>query len=142
KLCAHYEIQAPLKSYHDHNKEQQTDYLIEQLQQGIGIALVSDAGLPLISDPGYELVVAARENGISVETIPGPNAGLTALMASGLPSFTYTFLGFLPRKDKQKQSYLEQRMYENSTLIIYESPHRVKDTIKTIQKIDSERKVS
>ncbi|WP_409328164.1 16S rRNA (cytidine(1402)-2'-O)-methyltransferase [Staphylococcus pseudoxylosus] len=142
KLCAHYEIQAPLKSYHDHNKEQQTGYLIEQLQQGIDIALVSDAGLPLISDPGYELVVAARENGIRVETIPGPNAGLTALMASGLPSFTYTFLGFLPRKDKQKQSYLEQRMYENSTLIIYESPHRVKDTIKTIQKIDRERKVS
>ncbi|MGW7953787.1 16S rRNA (cytidine(1402)-2'-O)-methyltransferase [Staphylococcus xylosus] len=142
KLCAHYDIQAPLKSYHDHNKEQQTDYLIEQLQQGINIALVSDAGLPLISDPGYELVVAARENGIRVETIPGPNAGLTALMASGLPSFTYTFLGFLPRKDKQKQSYLEQRMYENSTLIIYESPHRVKDTVKTIQKIDKERKIS
>lgn len=142
KLCVHYEIQAPLKSYHDHNKEQQTDYLIEQLQQGNNIALVSDAGLPLISDPGYELVVAARDNGIRVETIPGPNAGLTALMASGLPSFTYTFLGFLPRKDKQKQSYLEQRMYENSTLIIYESPHRVKDTIKTIQKIDRDRKVS
>lgn len=142
KLCVHYEIQAPLKSYHDHNKEQQTDYLIEQLQQGNNIALVSDAGLPLISDPGYELVVATRDNGIRVETIPGPNAGLTALMASGLPSFTYTFLGFLPRKDKQKQSYLEQRMYENSTLIIYESPHRVKDTIKTIQKIDRDRKVS
>lgn len=142
KLCVHYEIQAPLKSYHDHNKEQQTDYLIEQLQQGNNIALVSDAGLPLISDPGYELVVAARDNGIRVETIPGPNAGLTALMASGLPSFIYTFLGFLPRKDKQKQSYLEQRMYENSTLIIYESPHRVKDTIKTIQKIDRDRKVS
>ncbi|MGK3151505.1 16S rRNA (cytidine(1402)-2'-O)-methyltransferase [Staphylococcus shinii] len=142
KLCVHYEIQAPLKSYHDHNKEQQTDYLIEQLQQGNNIALVSDAGLPLISDPGYELVVATRDNGIRVETIPGPNAGLTALMASGLPSFTYTFLGFLPRKDKQKQSYLEQRMYENSTLIIYESPHRVKDTIKTIQKIDRGRKVS
>lgn len=142
KLCLHYEIQAPLKSYHDHNKEQQTDYLIEQLQQGNNIALVSDAGLPLISDPGYELVVAARDNGIRVETIPGPNAGLTALMASGLPSFTYTFLGFLPRKDKQKQSYLEQRMYENSTLIIYESPHRVKDTIKTIQKVDRNRKVS
>ncbi|SCT34435.1 16S rRNA (cytidine(1402)-2'-O)-methyltransferase [Staphylococcus caeli] len=142
KLCAHYEIQAPLKSYHDHNKTQQTEYLIEQLQQGVSIALVSDAGLPLISDPGYELVVAAREQQIQVETIPGPNAGLTALMASGLPSFTYTFLGFLPRKEKQKQACLEQRMYENSTLIIYESPHRVKDTLKTIQKIDDKRKVS
>lgn len=142
KLCAHYEIQAPLKSYHDHNKEQQTDYLIEQLQEGVDIALVSDAGLPLISDPGYELVVAAREKQIRVETVPGPNAGLTALMASGLPSFTYTFLGFLPRKEKQKHSILEQRMYEDSTLIIYESPHRVKDTLKTILNIDEARKVS
>ena len=78
-----------MKSYHDHNKAQQTEYLIQQLQEGIDIALVSDAGLPLISDPGYELVVAARNNGIRVETVPGPNAGLTALMASGLPSFTY-----------------------------------------------------
>lgn len=142
KLCAHYEISTPLKSYHEHNKAQQTEYLIEQLQEGISIALVSDAGLPLISDPGYELVVAAREHQINVETVPGPNAGLTALMASGLPSFTYTFLGFLPRKEKQKQETLEKRMYEDSTLIIYESPHRVKDTLKTIQKVDKNRKVS
>ncbi|PTI39854.1 16S rRNA (cytidine(1402)-2'-O)-methyltransferase [Staphylococcus succinus] len=142
KLCAHYEISTPLKSYHEHNKAQQTEYLIEQLQEGISIALVSDAGLPLISDPGYELVVAAREHKIKVETVPGPNAGLTALMASGLPSFTYTFLGFLPRKEKQKQEILENRMYEDSTLIIYESPHRVKDTLKTIQKVDKNRKVS
>ncbi|MEB8128180.1 16S rRNA (cytidine(1402)-2'-O)-methyltransferase [Staphylococcus succinus] len=142
KLCAHYEISTPLKSYHEHNKAQQTEYLIEQLQEGISIALVSDAGLPLISDPGYELVVAAREHQIKVETVPGPNAGLTALMASGLPSFTYTFLGFLPRKEKQKQEILENRMYEDSTLIIYESPHRVKDTLKTIQKVDKNRKVS
>lgn len=86
KLCNHYEIQTPLKSYHEHNKEQQTDYLIKQLQTGLNIALVSDAGLPLISDPGYELVVEARKNNINIETVPGPNAGLTALMSSGLPS--------------------------------------------------------
>lgn len=91
KLCNHYEIKTPLKSYHEHNKEQQTTYLIEQLQSGLDVALVSDAGLPLISDPGYELVVEARHQNISVVTVPGPNAGLTALMASGLPSFTYTF---------------------------------------------------
>lgn len=142
KLCTHYDIHAPLKSYHDHNKAQQTEYLIQQLQEGIDIALVSDAGLPLISDPGYELVVAARSNGIRVETVPGPNAGLTALMASGLPSFTYTFLGFLPRKEKAKYDLLEQRMFQDSTLIIYESPHRVKDTLKTIYKIDAQRNVS
>src|SRR5699024_5304591 len=142
KLCAHYDIHAPLKSYHDHNKAQQTEYLIQQLQEGIDIALVSDAGLPLISDPGYELVVAARNNGIRVETVPGPNAGLTALMASGLPSFTYTFLGFLPRKEKAKYDLLEQRMFKDSTLIIYESPHRDKDTLKAIYKIDEQRNVS
>ncbi|MDW8553144.1 MULTISPECIES: 16S rRNA (cytidine(1402)-2'-O)-methyltransferase [Staphylococcus] len=142
KLCTHYEIHAPLKSYHDHNKEQQTEYLIQQLNEDVNIALVSDAGLPLISDPGHELVVAARAKGIRVETVPGPNAGLTALMASGLPSFTYTFLGFLPRKEKAKYTLLEQRMFEDSTLIIYESPHRVKDTLKTIQKIDAQRYVS
>ena len=142
KLCAHYDIHAPLKSYHDHNKTQQTEYLIQQLQEGVNIALVSDAGLPLISDPGYELVVAARNNRIRVETVPGPNAGLTALMASGLPSFTYTFLGFLPRKEKAKYDLLEQRMFQDSTLISYESPHRVKDTLKTIYKIDAQRNVS
>lgn len=138
KLCTHYEIHAPLKSYHDHNKEQQTEYLIQQLNEDVNIALVSDAGLPLISDPGHELVVAARAKGIRVETVPGPNAGLTALMASGLHSFTYTFLGFLPRKEKAKYTLLEQRMFEDSTLIIYESPHRVKDTLKTVQKIDAQ----
>lgn len=142
KLCNHYDIKTPLKSYHEHNKDQQTDYMIEQLLSGIDIALVSDAGLPLISDPGYELVVEARQHDIKVETIPGPNAGLTALMASGLPSYTYTFLGFLPRKDKEKQNVLSERMFQSSTLIIYESPHRVTDTLKMIDKIDSQRRVS
>lgn len=142
KLCNHYDIKTPLKSYHEHNKDQQTSFMIEQLLSGLNIALVSDAGLPLISDPGYELVVEARQHDIKVETIPGPNAGLTALMASGLPSFTYTFLGFLPRKDKEKQNILSERMYQSSTLIIYESPHRVTDTLKVIGKIDSQRRVS
>ncbi|MCF7595862.1 16S rRNA (cytidine(1402)-2'-O)-methyltransferase [Staphylococcus warneri] len=142
KLCNHYEIKTPLKSYHEHNKDQQTDYMIEQLLSGLDIALVSDAGLPLISDPGYELVVEARQYDIKVETIPGPNAGLTALMASGLPSYTYTFLGFLPRKDKEKFNVLSERMYQSSTLIIYESPHRVTDTLKVIGKVDPQRQVS
>ncbi|MQH18681.1 rRNA (cytidine-2'-O-)-methyltransferase, partial [Escherichia coli] len=86
KLCNHYDIPTPLKSYHEHNKDKQTAFIIEQLELGLDVALVSDAGLPLISDPGYELVVAAREANIKVETVPRPNAGLTALLASGLPS--------------------------------------------------------
>ncbi|HDV6255833.1 TPA: 16S rRNA (cytidine(1402)-2'-O)-methyltransferase [Staphylococcus pseudintermedius] len=142
KLCHHFEITTPLKSHHDHNKEQETETLIDMLVAGKTIALVSDAGLPLISDPGYELVVRAREQGVTVVPIPGPNAGLTALMASGLPSFTYTFLGFLPRKSRDKTALLETRMYQDSTLLLYESPHRVKDTLEVIAQIDAERTVT
>ncbi|MDK3928696.1 16S rRNA (cytidine(1402)-2'-O)-methyltransferase [Staphylococcus pseudintermedius] len=142
KLCHHFEITTPLKSYHDHNKEQETETLIDMLVAGKTIALVSDAGLPLISDPGYELVVRAREQGVTVVPIPGPNAGLTALMASGLPSFTYTFLGILPRKSRDKTALLETRMYQDSTLLLYESPHRVKDTLEVIAQIDAERTVT
>lgn len=142
KLCHHFEITTPLKSYHDHNKEQETEILIDMLVAGKNIALVSDAGLPLISDPGYELVVRAHEQGVTVVPIPGANAGLTALMASGLPSFTYTFLGFLPRKIRDKIEILETRMYQESTLLLYESPHRVKDTLEAIAKVDAERTVT
>ncbi|AYU53986.1 16S rRNA (cytidine(1402)-2'-O)-methyltransferase [Staphylococcus debuckii] len=142
KLCNHYEIHVPLKSYHEHNKDQQTEPLVHTLLEGQDIALVSDAGLPLISDPGYELVVSAREADITVVPIPGPNAGLTALMASGLPSFVYTFLGFLPRKNKEKVAVLEKRMFESSTLIVYESPYRVADTLKAIKIVDAERPVT
>ncbi|PCF38843.1 16S rRNA (cytidine(1402)-2'-O)-methyltransferase [Staphylococcus delphini] len=142
KLCHHFEITTPLKSYHEHNKEHETETLIDMLVAGKTIALVSDAGLPLISDPGFELVVRAREQGVAVVPIPGPNAGLTALMASGLPSFTYTFLGFLPRKSRDKTALLETRMYQDSTLLLYESPHRVKDTLEVIAQIDAERTVT
>ena len=112
------------------------------LNEGYNIALVSDAGLPLISDPGYELVVATHSYDIHVETVPGPNAGLTALMASGLPSYTYTFLGFLPRKEKDKVAVLQERMFQDSTLIIYESPFRVVETLKAISKVDDTRRVA
>ena len=116
-----------------------TESLIEKLCAGDDIALVSDAGLPLISDPGYELVVRAREENVNVIPIPGANAGLTALMASGLPSFTYTFLGFLPRKTRDKIEVLEKRMFQESTLLLYESPHRVKETLEAIAKVDDQR---
>ena len=142
KLCHHFNIETPLKSYHEHNKIQMTEALIKLLEAGQNIALVSDAGLPLISDPGYELVVRARQEGVDVVPIPGANAGLTALMASGLPSFTYTFLGFLPRKTKEKLEILQVRMFQESTLILYESPFRVKDTLQAIAEVDSERRVT
>ena len=110
----------PLKSYHEHNKEQQTTYLIEQLQSGLDVALVSDAGLPLISDPGYELVVEARHQNISVVTVPGPNAGLTALWRVVYLPLRIRFR-LLPRKEKEKIDVLQLRMYQDSTLILYES---------------------
>lgn len=142
KLCHHFDISTPLQSYHDHNKDRMTESLIAMLLDGKSVALVSDAGLPLISDPGYELVVQAREAMIPVTPIPGANAGLTALMASGLPSFVYTFLGFLPRKVREKKEILETRMFQESTLLLYESPYRVKDTLEVIQEIDSERRIT
>ncbi|WP_414054671.1 16S rRNA (cytidine(1402)-2'-O)-methyltransferase [Macrococcus equi] len=142
KLVMHYEIETPLKSYHEHNQAKVTEDIIEMLFNGNDIALVSDAGLPLISDPGYELVVIARDKGIKVETVPGANAALTALMTSGISSYSFLFDGFLPRKDNEKKERLISIMSLAHTIIIYESPFRVKHTLETIQKIDSERKVS
>ncbi|WP_414055519.1 16S rRNA (cytidine(1402)-2'-O)-methyltransferase [Macrococcus equi] len=142
KLVMHYEIATPLKSYHEHNQAKVTEDIIELLSNGNDIALVSDAGLPLISDPGYELVVIARDKGIKVETVPGANAALTALMTSGISSYSFLFDGFLPRKDNEKKERLISIMSLPHTIIIYESPFRVQHTLETIQKIDSERKVS
>ncbi|GGB12782.1 16S rRNA (cytidine(1402)-2'-O)-methyltransferase [Macrococcus hajekii] len=142
KLTHHYGIDTPLKSYHEHNKDKMTEQLVEKLQEGLSIALVSDAGLPLISDPGYELVNAVRKAGLQVETVPGPNAALTALMTSGLSSYSFLFSGFLPRKDNEKTSKLSSLMKEPHSIILYESPYRVKDTLQTIQKIDENRIVS
>lgn len=142
KLTMHYEIATPLKSYHEHNKDKVTAQLINDLEGGHTIALVSDAGLPLISDPGFELVVECRNKGINVETIPGPNAALSALMTSGIASYSFLFDGFLPRKDKEKKARLESLMTLPHTVIIYESPFRVKHTIETIMEIDCNRKVA
>ncbi|ULG71877.1 16S rRNA (cytidine(1402)-2'-O)-methyltransferase [Macrococcus brunensis] len=142
KLTHHYDIDTPLKSYHEHNKDRMTEQLVELLTSGKTVALVSDAGLPLISDPGYELVIAVREAGIRVETVPGPNAALTALMTSGLSSYSFLFTGFLPRKESEKKAKLETLMNEPHSVILYESPYRVKDTLMAIEKIDKNRRVA
>ena len=112
------------------------------LKDGSNISLVSDAGLPLISDPGYELVVIVRNEGIQVETIPGANAALTALMTSGISSYSFLFDGFLPRKEKEKKARLLQLMQLEHTIILYESPFRVADTLQVIAQVDARRKVS
>ncbi len=139
-LLKHYEIKTPMLSYHDHNKEQATPGLLRKLEHGDDLALISDAGTPLISDPGFYLVRAAVRQGLEVVPIPGPSAMLAALVAAGLPSDRFTFEGFLPRK-KGRQTRMKILAEDPRTLILYESPHRVGRTLRDISEYMGERPV-
>jgi len=141
KLLNHFKIHKTLLSYHEHNKEQRGTELIELLLQGKNIALVSDAGMPAISDPGYEMVVQAVEQGIKVIPIPGPNAAITALIASGLPTQRFVFIGFLPREKKLLHEEVEKYKSSLDTLIFYEAPHRIEKTLKALLEIIGDRKM-
>ncbi|MFD2444325.1 16S rRNA (cytidine(1402)-2'-O)-methyltransferase [Bacillus sp. CGMCC 1.16607] len=141
KLCHYFEIETPIISYHEHNKQVSGQKIIEKLKDGAKIALVSDAGMPTISDPGYELVVSATESKLTVVPLPGANAALTALIASGLPSHPFYFYGFLDRQKKTKRKELEGLVNLSSTLIFYESPHRLKDTLELIGEVLGERRI-
>lgn len=132
KLCNHFEISTPLTSYHDHNKQQSGKKLLEELKDGKQIALVTDAGMPGVSDPGYELVVQCVEEKIAVIPLPGANAALPALVASGLNTELFTFYGFLPRGKKEKKAELENLKRYPSTLLFYEAPHRLKETLQAM----------
>ncbi|MEZ5524617.1 MAG: 16S rRNA (cytidine(1402)-2'-O)-methyltransferase [Pseudomonadales bacterium] len=125
RLLNHLGIQKPLLSYHDHNEVEQTQHLIAKLQEGVRVALISDAGTPLISDPGFQLVRKARECRIKVVPLPGPCALIAALSASGLPSDRFAFEGFLPAKRQARIECLEKLKNESRTLIFYESTHRI-----------------
>ncbi|MDJ0574954.1 MAG: 16S rRNA (cytidine(1402)-2'-O)-methyltransferase [Xenococcaceae cyanobacterium MO_234.B1] len=125
KLLQHFEITTSQISYHEHNKSSRTMELVKKLQEGINIALVSDAGMPSISDPGQELVVAAIAHGVTVVPIPGVSASLTALTASGFVTDRFVFEGFLPTKQSLRQERLESLKNETRTLIFYEAPHRL-----------------
>jgi 16S rRNA (cytidine1402-2'-O)-methyltransferase len=140
KLLNHYGITAPTTSYFEHNKFAKGDFLIRQLEDGKNVALVSDAGTPGISDPGYNLVAGALEKGIAVVPIPGPSAAVAALCASGLPTDRFLFLGFLPQKEGKKRRLLESIVQEPSTLIFYESPFRVKKTLNILREILGDRR--
>ncbi|RHW31790.1 16S rRNA (cytidine(1402)-2'-O)-methyltransferase [Neobacillus notoginsengisoli] len=141
KLSNYFEIETPIVSYHEHNKEASGMKLLEKMKEGARIALVSDAGMPAISDPGYELVVEAIEADIAVVPLPGANAALTALIASGLPSQPFYFYGFLNRQKKDKKLELELLKKQSDTIILYESPHRLKETLGLIQDILGDRKI-
>src|SRR5947209_2293604 len=141
KLLDHYDIRKPAISYHEHNETERTKELAERLRGGAVIALVSDAGMPLVADPGYRLVRAAIENGVPVQAIPGPSAALTALAASGLPTDAFHFRGFLPHKPGQRAKLLEQLAEEQATLIFYEAPHRILEALEAIENVLGPRPV-
>ena len=135
KLLQHFQIQTPQLSYHQHNEQSRIPELIEKLNQGKTIALVTDAGMPGISDPGYELVKACVEANISVVPIPGVTASITALSASGLPTNKFTFIGFLPTKIKPRQEQLEKLSNSLETIVLYESPYRLLQTLEDLEKV-------
>jgi 16S rRNA (cytidine1402-2'-O)-methyltransferase len=132
KLLQHFQITTPQISYHDHNRQQRIPQLISRLQQGETIALVTDAGMPGISDPGYELVCACIEHQLTVVPIPGPSAVIAAIAAAGLPSDRFVFEGFLPVKGKSRQARLEALKTEPRTAVLYESPHRLVKTLSDL----------
>ncbi len=140
KLLKHYEISTPMLPYHDHNKEQATPGLLRKLENGDDIALISDAGTPLISDPGFYLVRAAVAQGVEVIPIPGASALLAAVVAAGLPSDRFTFEGFLPRK-KGRQTRFKALALDPRTIVLYESPHRVARTLRDIAEHMGDRDV-
>lgn len=131
-LLKHYDIKKPLLSFHSHSSAGKVDRIIEQLKEGKNIALVSDAGTPGISDPGYSLIHEAIEQGITVSPIPGASAVITALCASGLPTDKFTYLGFLPVK-KGRRSLIQSLQDHPYTIVFYESPHRLLRTIKDLR---------
>ncbi|MFC4709852.1 16S rRNA (cytidine(1402)-2'-O)-methyltransferase [Enterococcus eurekensis] len=138
KLLNHFEITTPQRSFHEHNYKERIPQLIELLQEGTSIAQVSDAGMPSISDPGHELVVACIAAKIKVVALPGPTAGLTALIASGLTPQPNYFYGFLPRKKKEQLEVLNQFKQEKATVIYYESPHRIQKTVQVMMEVFGE----
>lgn len=142
KLCHYFEIETALTSYHEHNKEVSGAHIISKLKAGKNIALVSDAGMPCISDPGYELVRSALDEQIKVVPLPGANAGMTALIASGLKPHPFFFYGFLPRGKKDRKQELEKLKTQKGTIILYEAPHRLKDSIRAISDILGNRHIT
>jgi 16S rRNA (cytidine1402-2'-O)-methyltransferase len=142
KLLDRHGIQKPLVSYHDHNEQSRADELLGEIEAGKNIALVSDAGTPLIADPGYRIVQQARERGIAVSPIPGPSALISALSVSGLPTDLFFFGGFLPAKKSQRRKTLEEMKNYPATLVFYEAPHRIVEALNDIAEILGPRQVT
>ncbi len=142
KLCRRYHIHTPLTSYHDFNKEEKTPLLLELLQQGQSLALVSDAGTPLISDPGYYLATRAIALNVPLVPVPGPSSVLAALSVAGLPTDAFTFVGFLPKKPAARTRLLHSLQKDSKTIVMFETPHRIKATLLAIQEIFHDRRIA
>lgn len=138
-LLKHFEISKPLVSFHEHNEARRTSELVEKMRAGEKIALITDAGMPSISDPGYRIVRACIENEIRIEVIPGPSAVLTALVGSGLPTDRFYFGGFLPVKSGQRERELGTALAREVTSVYFESPHRIIRSLEVIAKADPVR---
>ena len=141
RLLVTYDIKTPMTSYHEHNKRSKLDYILGRLEDG-DVALVSEAGMPGMSDPGYELITAAHQRGIPVVPIPGPSAVVTALVISGLPTDRFVYIGFLPHKANARQRLLESVAHEYGTIVALESPHRLLATLNAILLILGDRKIA
>lgn len=141
KLLNHFEISKPLISYHRHNEDVKTENLIEKLKDNKNIALITDAGTPGISDPGEEIVKQAIENDIKIVPIPGACAFVNALICSGLDTTEFNFLGFLPLNKKNRKEQLEKIKNSNSTIILYEAPHKLLSTLKDLETLIGNRKI-
>ena len=142
KLLNHFDIKTPMTSYHEFNKKEKGPKLIEQLLQGVSIALITDAGTPGISDPGEDLVRLCFEAGVEVTSIPGPAACITALTLSGLSTRRFAFEAFLPSDKKEKQQVLKELQNETRTIILYEAPHRLLKTLKELGEVLGDRKIT
>lgn len=142
RLLNHFELKAKLISYHQHNHITKGNELLDLLMSGEDIALVSDAGMPCISDPGQEIIKQCIENNIKFEVLPGANAVLTALVHSGLSTDKFAFEGFLDRNKKKRRERLETIIYDDRTLVFYEAPHRITDTLKDMEKVLGDRNIA
>ncbi len=142
KLLNHFEIKTPMTSYHEYNKYDKAKVLVKKMEEGINVALITDAGTPAISDPGEELVKQCHEAGIEVTSLPGPSAFVTALTISGKGTRRFCFEAFLPYDKKEREMVLEELKIETRTIIVYEAPHKLKKTLKELYDVLGDRQIS
>lgn len=142
KLCSRFDIHTPLISYHEHNRQQSGSRIIDRLLTGESAALVTDAGMPAISDPGEDLVALCREHGVPVVAVPGPSAVVTALAVSGLSCGRFAFEGFLSMNRKSRREHLEEIRCERRTIVFYEAPHKLRSTLQDLLEVLGDRRIS